>query len=493
MNFSRQLAKQIRSVFRRALQISASQTDQVVWLVADDTGLHLRAQNHHGIAEYHLPGAATPGSIPVTMEALAACEGTKAEESISVERRADGMVALNWGDRGVPQHFQFDGNKLDPEPPPPLPDYWGSNPPSLLGAMDEAMRIAPADATRFALDCVQLRPAGGRIAVTDSRQLLVQTGFTFPWTGDVLVQRSPVFRSKELATEQPVAVGVTANHCVIRTGPWTLWLPLEKQGRYPTFEGVIPTADTAQTRLRLTDEDVNFLLNVVPRLPKEDPTNPRVTLDLNGSVSLLARGTEPAPVTQLILSNSQRQGEEVRLDTDRQFLVHAVELGFREIELRGPDSPVVCRDEQRLYLWTPIVEQPVIVVGTDTVRLTSPLATAPAHRLARHLPPPRRQHPPTPERTATKMPRNRIAETLSGASPPEPSQVPNGQANHSDADSPQSSFNTVLERAESVKTSLRTAHTQVNELVAALKQHRRQSKLMKSTLASLRQLQALQV
>ena len=91
------------------------------------------------------------------------------------------------------------------------------------------------------------------------------------------------------------------------------------------------------------------------------------------------------------------------------------------------------------------------------------------------------------------MPRNRIAETLSGASPPEPSQVPNAHVNNSDDDSKQTSFNTVLERAESVKTSLRNAHTQVNELVAALKQHRRQSKLMKSTLASLRQLQAMQV
>ncbi len=64
ITFSRLLAKEIRSVFRRALQISASQNNQVVWLVADDTGLRIRAQNHHGIAEHHQPGPATAGSIP---------------------------------------------------------------------------------------------------------------------------------------------------------------------------------------------------------------------------------------------------------------------------------------------------------------------------------------------------------------------------------------------------------------------------------------------
>ena len=493
MNFSRQLAKQIRSVFRRALQISGSQTDQVVWLVADDSGLRIRAQSHRGIAEYHLPGAATPGSIPVTMEALAACEGTKADESVSVERRADGVVALNWNDRGVPQHFQFDATKLHAEPPPALPETWGSNPPSLLAAMDEAMRIAPADATRFAINCAQLRTDGGRIAVTDSRQLLVQSGFMFPWTGDVLVQRSPVFRCRELVSDEPVAVGVTANHCVFRTGPWTLWLLLEKQGRYPTFEGVIPAADTAKTRLRLTDEDVEYLLDVLPRLPKESPTDPRVTLDLNGSVSLLARGTEPSPVTQLILSNSKRQGEEVRLDTDRQFLVHAVGLGFREIEFFGPTSPAVCRDATRIYLWSAFEEQPTIVVGSDTVRLASPLTTSTSHRLARHLPPARRQHHPTHERTPTRMSHNRIAATLAGSASPPANGSAQPVAEPSETADQSTSFVTVLREAEAVKTSLREAHSQVSRLIAALKLQRRQSKLVQSTLASLKQLQTLEV
>ena len=83
LTFSRQLAKHIRAVFRRALQIAASQTDQVVWLVADDMGLRVRVQNWRATAEYHIPGATTAASLPLTMEALAACEGAKAEGKVS--------------------------------------------------------------------------------------------------------------------------------------------------------------------------------------------------------------------------------------------------------------------------------------------------------------------------------------------------------------------------------------------------------------------------
>ena len=379
MTLSRQLAKQIRSVIRRALQISASQTSQVVWLVADDTGLRVRAQNHHGIVEYHQPEPTTAATIPISMEALAACEGTKADESVRIERRADGIVILSWEDRSVPQQFQFDAKKLNPDPPPAHPETWGSNPPSLLSALDAAMHIAATSATRFAIDCVQLRPADGRIAATDARQLLTQTGFAFPGTDEVLIKRTSAFHCRELLSDQPVEAGITANHFVMRAGPWTIWLSLEKQGRFPDFKDVIPAADSAKTRLRIAEDDAVYLLNVIPRLPQEEPDNPRLSVDLNGSVALLARGAEPSPATQVILSNSQRQGDEVRLDTDREFLVHAVQLGFREIELRGPESPAVCRDATRVYLWSLIAEQPAIVVGTDTVHLASPLSTSTSH------------------------------------------------------------------------------------------------------------------
>ena len=87
-------------------------------------------------------------------------------------------------------------------------------------------------------------------------------------------------------------------------------------------------------------------------------------------------------------------------------------------------------------------------------------------------------------------PTNRIAATLAGiAMPPQEA----GSASHvavscDTADSPPSS---VLHEAESLKTTLREAHSKVSNLIAALKRQRRQSKLVQTTLASLKQLQTL--
>ena len=112
ITISRLLAKQLRGVIRRALQLSASQTDQVVWLLADNSGLRIRAQNKQAIIEYHLPGLVTSDAVPITMDALAACEGTKADQFVSIERQSDGPIVLRWDDRGIPQSFQFDAKKL---------------------------------------------------------------------------------------------------------------------------------------------------------------------------------------------------------------------------------------------------------------------------------------------------------------------------------------------------------------------------------------------
>ena len=143
ITISRLFAKEIRSVFRRALQITASHNDQIVWLLADDTGLRVRAQDHHAIAEHHQPGKVAPDSLPVTMESLAACEGTKADEFVSVELRANGAVVLRWEDRSIPQSFQVDAKKVRADPSPALPETWSNNPPRLLNAISDAMKILP--------------------------------------------------------------------------------------------------------------------------------------------------------------------------------------------------------------------------------------------------------------------------------------------------------------------------------------------------------------
>ena len=91
------------------------------------------------------------------------------------------------------------------------------------------------------------------------------------------------------------------------------------------------------------------------------------------------------------------------------------------------------------------------------------------------------------------MPHNRIAATLAGSAvePTNGSTLAVTEPNVSADQSP--SFSSVLHEAEAVKGSLRDAHSRVSRLITSLKRNRRQSKLMQTTLASLKQLQSLEV
>lgn len=91
------------------------------------------------------------------------------------------------------------------------------------------------------------------------------------------------------------------------------------------------------------------------------------------------------------------------------------------------------------------------------------------------------------------MPHNRIAETLAASAPLPANGSASPPANHNGEHENGGGFAAILEQAEAVKTSLHDAHSQINHLIASLKRHRRQSKLMQTTLASLKQLQTLEV
>ena len=56
------------------------------------------------------------------------------------------------------------------------------------------MASTDPDSGRYALQCVQLCGAKNRMAATDGRHLIVQTGFDFPWDEDLLLPASPLFR-----------------------------------------------------------------------------------------------------------------------------------------------------------------------------------------------------------------------------------------------------------------------------------------------------------
>src|SRR5262249_39368185 len=150
------------------------------------------------------------------------------------------QVLVRWQDGQVPRVQQCPG--LDPASLPALPAEPRDMQPvgaAFLAALDEAVRTSAEEPARSALGCVQLRGTG-TLAATDGKQLLLQGGFRFPWTDDLLVARSRAFGCAAVRQQQDVAVGRTEEHLLVRAGPWSVFLAVDRDGRFPHVEEAIP-------------------------------------------------------------------------------------------------------------------------------------------------------------------------------------------------------------------------------------------------------------
>jgi hypothetical protein len=326
-------------------------------------------------------------------------------------------------------------------------------------------RIAPSpnNGGRLALLRVQLRGKAGQVVATDGKQLLIQRGFAFPWSEDVLVPRVPVFGSKELAGEKNIEVGRTTSHVAVQTGDWTFLLAIDTDSRYPDVNGVIPRTGSQTTCLRMHPDDAVFLAVTIPKLPGRNLEFSPVTLDLGSQAIVRAQEEEErVHVTEVVLSRSSVSGPPMRLCLDRDYLARALKLGFTELLVPGPSKPVLCQDQHRLYVFMPLDEKAAVPPGKGMHRVASAEG----------------DHQPE---STPKERRNAIM----------PAVPPNGRNpdDHLNAPQPErSGIEEIIAEAEALRTQLQEASVRTSRLIAALKQQRRHTRAVQAAMASLRQI-----
>jgi len=183
--------------------------------------LSVKARSADVAVEYRGPTSGPAESLWLPFEFLADCEG-KRDEPVHIEATGKGRCTAQWRDGSVPQLVQYRADvPADAGKFPMLPENFVENPSRLLQALVDASDTTDPDSTRFALGCIQARPDGS-LGATDGRQLLVQSGFTFPWQEALLIPRSKVFGSPELPHDQPVFVGKTGDWVAVQAGAWTI-------------------------------------------------------------------------------------------------------------------------------------------------------------------------------------------------------------------------------------------------------------------------------
>jgi hypothetical protein len=467
ITITRKLARRVRAVFRRALSVSSRDAGPAALFSAGPDGISVRARSRNAAAELRRPGSHSPEELRAPWQLLVDCEGTR-DEPVAIEPESGGGIVARWNEDGIPQVRQYGVPEPDEENHfPAVPEKMRANGSELLEALREAARTADPLATRYALGCLQLQGRAGRIAATDGSQLLVQSGLTFPWKDNLLVPASDVFASRELPREEPVEIGRAGDWVAIRSGPWTFWLAIEKEARFPQVESQIADPRHAVARVRLAPADAGFLVKALPRLPGNDDLHSSVTLELNGRLAVRAKAEDQPQPTELVLSDSECTGEAICTSINRKYLARAIALGFRELCLYGPEDPLLCDDGQRSYVWVGLGSQSVIPPSADAVRIEAPTGE-----------PTSKQTRPSERRTRTKMPRTRTS--------------PNGQSEtkSTETSDPEGTAS-LLEQAEALKAVLQDALGKTRELIQTVKREEKRSRIVQNTLASLRQLQTV--
>jgi len=279
---------------------------------------------------------------------------------VNFEMLSEKRGRASWKVRDIPASREFDCAKSErkwPDTPAELTPI----PSTFLQAMHEAGRSTASDRGKYAMDWIQIRGQAGQLIASDTKQLLVQSGFTFPFEETLLLPAVPIFGAKELL-RQSVSIGFTTPWLCVDVGPWRIWLQSEPELRYPDVFEVVPKALRSQVVFQ--ERDVETILEVLAMpMPTGESSRP-VTIDLGEQVYVRIRPDETAEILEAPLPNSRRVGIDVQLVVDSELLGRGLSLGFREFRISAPHRPIHSLDPNRMYL---------CITGDPAAALPAPL------------------------------------------------------------------------------------------------------------------------
>jgi hypothetical protein len=386
LTISRAVLRRFRTLCRRGgLHKSPVVGGPVVTFVGGFEGCRIQTASTDVAIEYHEPGDRPPETIRLPLAALEICEG-RDDGLVTIDAGHGDQVRLLWNDRGVPRESEQVQPKAGATAFPSTPPTSEPNATGLWNALGDAVATTDPQSSRYALGCLHLRGALGRIEATDGRQVLVQSGYRFGFEDDVLIPGSKLLGSADFSGDASITVGRTEVHVGFGVGRWLILIRIQKDARFPKLDPILPNPDAAKSRLELSPADAGFLQETLPRLPCDDTRHDPITLDLNGPVLVRSRETTTGRPTEVLLGSSTLTGEPVLLNTDRRFVTRALRLGFLDFRLYGPDAPVLGVDEQRRFLWAVLDKRAVIPRSEKTIRINSSAGNAPAKKRSTRRP-----------------------------------------------------------------------------------------------------------
>ncbi|MGE0608432.1 MAG: hypothetical protein AB7O62_15155 [Pirellulales bacterium] len=477
IDISRSLLRQVRSLFRKAGIGKMPGVGQPLQIAAGYDGLFIRGQTADRAIEFHQPDELRPESLLLPAQFLDDCEGRQG--TVTLDNGDQDRPTASWTERGVPQLVSYSlESRADSWSFPDEPTNWRENSAELLAGLRAAAATTESASGRYALDCLELRGDSGTITATDGRQAYWHGGLSFPWTESLLLPVSAVWRSSELTELADWRIGQTGDWIVLRSGSWTLWQRVNRDGRFPRLDEVLPKGEPT-ARLELDAVDADFLAQALCKLPCHDPDNRPLTIDLNGHVALRAKDTE-GRTTEVRLARSRYSGAALAISTNRNYFERAVQRGLHQLAVHGDENIAVASNGCRKLLWMLLARNDLVAAQPGMTCLsTDSHASSVSDGLQRR---------PTPSPIATQPRRHQTVSSTPHRIADRPVPAAGAATTEGQATASTGGGSSPIQQTTLLLASLNEAARNTRELIRTLRRQRKQSQLVQSTLASLKQL-----
>jgi hypothetical protein len=235
IHLQRRHVRQLRSLFKK-LGAARCPTPTSLLLKTDSSGLSIQGSIGEVTAIYRQPGSFAEEQMTIPFAVFNDTAGSD-DSVVEIVALVNQKLRVAWSSGPMPQIREYEISTSVESLL--LPEVWTPMDLRLREALAEAMKTASPEATRYAVNYIQLRGRTGEVIGTDTRQLFIESGFPFPWEDDLLIPRCGLLGAEELKGDS-LEIGRTASHLCLRLGAWSIALQIAQEKSYPDVYRAIP-------------------------------------------------------------------------------------------------------------------------------------------------------------------------------------------------------------------------------------------------------------
>jgi hypothetical protein len=343
-------------------------------------------------------------------------------------------------------------------------------------AFVEAMSCSSTDASRLVLNgvCLDLtRPEAHYVVGANVRQLYAANSFKFDLARSIIFPNRKFLAWSGFLDDGDWKLRTTlapdtkdGGWAEIHSDRWTIQTRLIA-GEYPNWPQVFPSDTSDATIVRLTPEATAMLLEVMPRVQIADRHKESACVAVCGDrLFLHSRSNADEPWKDIPVPGADVAGPAAAVLVNKEQFIHALRMGFDQLELRDPLSPTVLRAPRKK-----------LVIGAmrgDMPQITSTEESSPSI--------------PQPETITTEPERNPMNTTATNGERPKTTAPP---------EAPETELRAAMLQVETVRNTFRESLNGLNQVMnllkAAEKEQKNSDKEIEGVRSTLRSLQRVQI